>query len=439
MSVGTARRHVYRPRGSARELLHAKNSEVVLSGPAGTGKSRACLEKIHFMALLNPGSRYLICRKARSSLNSTGLVTFRRHVANEALLSGDLEFYGGSVDEAGYHYRVNGSVIVIGGLDKSSKIMSSEYDAIYVQEATELTEDDWEALITRLRNGRVSFSQIIGDCNPSQPTHWLKQRCDSGRARMLATRHEENPLYFTADGHLTPLGADYISKLDGLTGVRYLRLRQGVWAAAEGVIYDKWSDAVHIVDDMPRGWDTWTRYWSVDFGFTNPFVWQCWAESPDGELYLYREHYQTKRTVEQHAQTMLSLVTREDGSWIEPQPVKIVCDHDADGRAVLEGYFGSTTAAHKSVSGGIEAVQNRLSASPAPRLLVLRTALTRRDPDLDSAKKPCSLLEEIPGYVWADGKQDTPVKQDDHGCDAMRYMVAEQDFGYSSHGFRVFF
>jgi len=33
--------------------MHAQDDEVLLSGPAGTGKSRACLEKVHLMALMN--------------------------------------------------------------------------------------------------------------------------------------------------------------------------------------------------------------------------------------------------------------------------------------------------------------------------------------------------------------------------------------------------
>jgi hypothetical protein len=47
---------------------------------------------------------------------------------------------------------------MIGGMDKPTKIMSSEYDFIYVQEAIELTETDWENLTTRLRNGRCPSS-----------------------------------------------------------------------------------------------------------------------------------------------------------------------------------------------------------------------------------------------------------------------------------------
>lgn len=427
-------RHDYRPRGVARALFECRASEVLLSGPAGTGKSRACLEKLHLMALLNPGMRGLIVRKTLASLGSTGLVTWREHVAKESLAVGDVVWYGGSPQEAAAYRYSNGSTVVVGGLDKAQKVMSSEYDVIFVQEAIELTVDDWEALTTRLRNGKVSFQQLLADCNPSTPTHWLKARADRGDTVMLESRHEDNPVLFGPDGTLTPIGVDYVGKLDRLTGVRYHRLRHGRWVAAEGLIYEEWDPAVHLVDRMPIP-QTWTRWWSIDFGFTNPFVWQDWAEDPDGRLYLVREIYRTRRLVEDHAKHILRLVAPA-GKWVEPRPRAVICDHDAEDRATLERHLGlSTVAAKKTVSDGIQAVQTRIrpAGDGRPRLFILRDSLAERDPELEESKRPTCTAEEIVGYVWdqTPGKppKETPVKDNDHGMDAARYVVAERDLG----------
>lgn len=433
--------HRYAPRGACRKILSCRDPEILISGPAGTGKSRACMEKLHAMCLLNPGMRGLIARKSATSLSSTALVTWRRFVANEAIEAGDVVYYGGSAQEpASYQYK-NGSVVVIGGLDKVSKIMSAEYDVIYIQEATELTEDDWEALTTRLRNWRVSFQQIMGDCNPSAPDHWLKVRADRGTTTMFESVHEDNPVLFNPDGSTTDNGRDYIHKLDSLTGVRYKRLRLGLWVAAEGVIFEEYSSTVHIIDGLPKFTAhvdpqgipmSWSRFWSVDFGFTNPFVLQCWAEDPDGRLYLYRELYYTQRTVDQHARKIMSLVLNNRGSWTEPRPRAIVCDHDAEGRAVLERELQmATEPAHKSVLEGIEAVQKRLrlAEDQRARLFLFRNALVEEDPELRESGRPTCTIDEIPGYVWSNKKKEQPVKEDDHGCDAMRYVAAQRDFG----------
>lgn len=414
--TATVLEHRYSPRGACRTLWERRDPEVLVSGPAGTGKSRACLEKLHLAALKYPGMRGLIVRKTQTSLGGSALDTWRKFVIAELVDVGGVAYYGGSGEEpAQYRYR-NGSRIVIAGLDKASKIMSSEYDMIYVQEAIELTEDDWEALTTRLRNGVMPYQQLLADTNPDTPTHWLKVRCDSGKTVMLESRHEDNPT-------ITP---EYMAKLDALSGVRYQRLRKGMWVAAEGIIYEEYDPAVHLIDpfEIP---DSWTRYWAVDFGYTNPFVCQWWAEDPDGRLYLYRERYCTRHTVDQHAALIRTYM--ED----EPRPRAVICDHDAEGRATLEKELGiSTTAAQKTVTDGIQAVQRRLrpAGDGRPRLYLFRNSVGVRDQELVDAHKPACTAEEIPGYIWSDKiAKEQPVKENDHGADAMRYMVAERDLG----------
>lgn len=437
MTVDTLRlRHSYEPRGAARTVFSARDPEVLLVGAAGTGKSRACLEKVHLACLINTGIRTLIVRKTQVSLASTALDTLRKAVIPEALAVGEVYFHGGGPqDPPQYRYR-NGSTITIGGMDRSSRIMSSEYDLIYVQEATELTEDDWEALTTRLRNWQMSFQQILADCNPDRPTHWLKLRADAGKVRLLTSLHEDNPLLFDAAGQITPDGKSYMSKLDALTGVRKERLRWGRWAAAEGVIYDEWNDSIHVIDRFAIPYD-WPRYWSVDFGFTNPFVCQQWAQDPDGRLILYREFYHTRWTTDQHAKFILSRLLDDRDKWIEPTPRNIICDHDAEGRAVFSREIGlGTIAANKAVALGIQTVQKRMRpvGDPArPRLMLMRDSLVKRDPDLVDRKLPTCTAEEVPGYVWDTTKdgdtKETPVKENDHGMDAMRYLVADRDLG----------
>ncbi len=420
--------HKFKPRGMAKELFADRSDEVLMSGPAGTGKSRACLEKLHMCMLLNPGARGLIVRKTAVSLTSTALVTFTKQVIPEAVMSGDVKWYGGSAKEPAQFKYSNGSSVAVGGMDKPTKIMSSEYDMIYVQEAVELNEEDWEACTTRLRNGVISFQQLIADCNPDVPTHWLKLRGDTGTTRFLESRHKDNPVYYREDGTLTDKGRAYMHKLDNLTGVRRHRLRDGLWVAAEGVIYDEYDPAVHLVDrfSIPQSWE---RYWTIDFGFNHPFILQRWAEDPDGNLYLYAEIFHTRRTVDQHAANVMAQVKR-DGCWIEPPPAAIICDHDAEDRATFQKFSGlPTKAANKKVKAGIEAVQRRfrIGENGKPRIFILRDACTERDPFLVDMKRPTCTVEELPGYVWKGLDKDEPVKELDDGMDAMRYMVAERD------------
>lgn len=441
-------------RGAAREVLRRRDKELLIAGPAGTGKSYACLLKVHLMALQNPGSKYLLVRKTHVSLTATGLATFRDHIIQEALRTKLVYWFGGNGEKPpGYIYRNGefggpGSTVSVGGMDNPTKIMSSEYDLIYVQEATEFVKDDWEKCTTRLRNGKVSFQQLLADCNPEGPDHWLKLRCDEGKTEMLYGQHTDNPKLFDDFGTPTEKGQNYLDTLGQLTGVRKLRLLGGIWAAAEGVIYENWDPSIHISERkvLPQEW---MRIWAIDFGYTNPFVWQQWAIDPDGRLILEKEIYRTQRIAADHAQQILDVVTikkdrvlRPDNKidpdasrWKYPRPFKIICDHDAEDRATLERELGmGTSPATKTVSDGIQAMMDRLTVQPngKARLEVLRTALVDRDESLAERGLPLGFIGEIPGYIWEpspDGKpnKDRPLKLNDHSMDAARYVCADQD------------
>lgn len=459
----TVLQHTYKPRGGCYEVFHARGSEVLVSGPAGTGKSRACLEKIFSMCLLTPGVRALILRKTLRSLGSTALVTWRNYVAKEAIATGNVVYYGGSQAEPAQYRFKNGSSVTIGGLDNPMRVMSSDYDIIYIQEATEVTIEDIEHCKTRLRAWNVSFQQLLMDCNPNRDTHPLKIRCNIGTTQLIESRHEDNPMLFDElpDGSykLTEKGEKYIAILDALTGVRYKRLRLGLWVSAEGIIYEEFDPAIHVLPwffdaegnrlPLPEEWE---RKWVIDFGYVNPFVLKCYAKGDDGEWYMYREIYMTGRTVAEHAQTIMDIVapyqtitwydhfnrvtrSRTERVWIEPKPSAIICDHDAEGRRTFEKATGlGTQGAIKNVADGIDLHKGRLQLDEQgyARFYLMADSLVERDQSLVDAMLPTCTQEEYGSYVWkvsTDGrKKDEPVKENDHGMDCDRYLTMSEDY-----------
>lgn len=395
------------------KLWRCRDTECLIEGPAGTGKTRGSLEKIYACAIKFPRSRHLICRKTRESMTQTILVTFEEKVVPE----GDPCLAGANRNNRSSYTLANGSEIVLGGMNKPERIMSGEFDTIFAPEGTEFTLNDHEMLLSRLRNGVMPFQQIIVDCNPGPPTHWLNQRANAGMMTRFLSRHEHNPTLYR-DGDWTDAGRTYISTLDRLTGHRLARLRHGKWVAASGLVYDCFDAAVHMKEstNIPPHW---RRIVSIDFGFNNPFVAQWWAIDGDGNMIRYREIYMSKRTVRVHAEQIRKLSA---GERIEAY----VCDHDAEDRATLEENGIPTIPAKKEIKPGIEAVVARMTASPKPRLYLMRDALVERDEDLHAAGKPCSTDEEMDCYRWPvgiDGKaqRETPVDEDNHGCDAVRY------------------
>lgn len=422
--------HEYTPYGTAVEVYHSTDPELLVSGPAGTGKSRAILEKIHDLALHYPRIRALIVRKTRESLSESTLVTFEDEVLGEdhPLLLGK----GGKVLERSNrtHYLYpNRSRIVLGGMDKPRKVLSSQYDIIYVPEAIELMIEDWEALATRNRNYKMPWQQLIGDTNPGPPTHWLKMRCDAGLTKIIHSRHEDNPCYFDqTTGEWTTEGKLYVfGTLDRLTGVRRKWFREGQWVAAEGIVLETWDESIHLINRFAIP-PEWRRIVSIDFGYRNPFVAQWWAiDMAKDRMYRYREIYMTGRIVQDHAQAILRY---SEGEKIEA----FISDHDAEDRATLARYGVRTIPAKKSIKTGIDAIESRLRMDDdgKPRLFYLRDSVMEIDQTLRDAKLPYCTEQEIPGYIWSPSQtgkvvKEVPVDKDNHGIDATRYAVMYVD------------
>lgn len=407
----------YRPRGAALDLLYCRAPEVLVEGPAGTGKTRAVLEKAHLVARKYKGARILFARKTRSSLSQTALQIFEDAVVER----GSPILHGAARSNRSSYRYPNGSEIVLGGLDNVERIMSAEYDMVCVFEATEVAQDEWEKLQTRLRHGALyelhdsrPWHQIIGECNPQAPTHWLNVRASTpGRMVRLVSRHEDNPA----------CTAEYIELLSQLTGVRRERLYFGRWAAAEGLVYDGFDRTLHVVPADIIG-DSWRRIISIDFGYHSPFVAQWWAMDGDGRLYMYREIYMTERLVSEHAETIRRFVEDE-------RVEAIVADHeDREGRETLHAVGLRTIPAEKAVLPGIQSVTSRLQIARdrRPRIFFVADCVVEYDQKLRKSGRPCSTLEEFDCYTWArasDGsiRKEAPQKENDHGMDAMRYAV----------------
>lgn len=404
--------------GGVREFVNYRGPEAIIHGPAETGKTIGALYKLHICATTYEKASIVIARKTLSSTYSTVLQTLQ----NKVLYDGcGAVPYGGNKPEW-FDYPATEARIWITGLDKSSKVLSAEHDIIYVNQAEELELGDWETLTTRTtgRAGNMPYSQTIGDANPAWPTQWMYHR---ESLRMFYSRHQENPMLFDqATGEITEQGKHTMAVLQALTGLRRIRLLDGKPAQAEGVIYEEWHPAIHLIDRLEIP-DDWSRFRVIDFGYTNPFVCQWWTIDNDGRMYRYREIYHTGRTVKAHSAQINKLSEGE-------RFTATVCDHDAEDRATLAENDIPNIGALKAVSVGIDSVKERLKVAgdKRPRIYFLRDSLVEVDQSLKEAHKPTCTEDEFPSYVWANRKaKEQPKKDDDHGMDATRYAVMYQD------------
>ena len=390
-----------------------KSATLLLTGAAGGGKSRLAAEKVNAYCWKYPGSTWLIMRKAREWA-SKSIVPFMW----QTVMGRDARIKYNKSE--GVFYYPNGSVIYSGGMmdDKQRESVRSiggdgGLDGAWFEEANAFTRHDYEEIIGRVRHTAANWQQIILTTNPDAPTHWIyKDLIQGGGASVYYSGAKDNPNNSPA----------YIENLKKLTGVMKDRLVDGKWVQAEGAIYDEYDPAIHLID-RDQCPEFVRRYRVIDFGFSNPFVCQWWGEDADGRLYRYREIYITKRLVEDLTKWIIQL---SEGETFDAN----IADHDAEDRATMEKHGIYTIPAKKDVSTGIQAVKQRLKVQQdgKPRLYFVRGALVEADPLLEAEKKPVCTEDELTGYAWkkySDGKpnKEEPVKLNDHGCDATRYLV----------------
>lgn len=428
------RRRSWKPtfRGASLQVQETTAPEWMSCGPAESAKTWGICWRLISFALETPGGIGVLGRRVRNDMTISVLRTFERILAMRGL---KVEKFGGERVE--YYGFPNGFRYYVVGLDRPSKVLSGELDIIYINQAEEITLAAWETLTSRVtgRGAKTRTPMICGDCNPGPPSHWILKR--QGLERFWA-KHEDNPSLYDDDGNLTEQGRKTMARLDALTGVRLKRLRFGQWVAAEGTVYDGFDRGVHVIprERLPKI----TRWvGSIDWGFTNPSVFQLWGIDGDGRMYLVREIYRTQRIAQDFAEDIKALLKGEGiglergeghGAVIET----IVADHDAEDRATLARAGVRTRAAIKEIGAGIQKVQARfrVAGDGKPRLCFVEDALVEPDEDLLERHLPTRTVEELEVYAYPlekDGKplKELPVDMNNHGCDALRYATEYVD------------
>lgn len=411
--------------GGAREFWSYKGQEAMLWGAYETGKTLPALTKLHALLVKYPKSRAFITRQTYKSILATALVTYENKVlpVHPDTPGSPIVKYGKSKPE--FYQYPNGSHLLVVGMDNPDKILSGEFDFGYVNQAEEITLDAWEKLVARCtgRAGNAPYTQVMGDCNPSHPQHWILHRASVRRFEQL---HKHNPsLCDPRTGEWTAQGKRTLDILSSMTGIRRLRGYEGKWVAAEGVVYE-FTEAHRIKRDKVPEIKRW--YLAIDFGYTNPFVCQLWGVDADGRMYLWAEIYMTRRTVQAHVPAIKAMIG-------DRRIEAIIADHDAEDRATLHENGLITIPARKDIATGIQLVQERLKIQDdgKPRLYVVEDACIEYDRNLyreyPGDLHPCCTEHEFAVYAYPpsrDGKSDKeePLDVYNHGMDGARYFVA---------------
>ena len=154
-------------------LFENTSRYLVLKGGGGSGKSVFAGRKILERAVNEGGHRFLICRKVGRTLRNC---CFQQLIGELREHYPDVKYKANHTDMRISFPEAN-SEILFSGLDDVEKLKSIyNITGIWIEEASELLESDFNQLDIRLRGETEHYKQIILTFNPVNILHWLKKR-----------------------------------------------------------------------------------------------------------------------------------------------------------------------------------------------------------------------------------------------------------------------
>lgn len=433
----------YRAIGGAAEFFACRDKEVLCESGAMTGKSHSLLRKADWTAWQHPGCRQFFARDTRKSMTESVLEEFETAI----LWPGHPAIVGTAQRAQRSHYVYpNGSEIVLFGLDDPGDAMSTQYDRGYVFEATQVKQEAWELLLSRMRKGKTDYHQLVADCNPDRRGHWLNKRfpqpgepnpkpvfAADGRLvssqRRIGYRHEDNPRLFDPDtGEKTEFGYEYIDgTLAMLTGARRERLLYHRWVSEEGQVWPEYDPEIHCVyrKDVP---ELLAYTASLDFGYNAPGCLQIWGYSKDQTGYRVGEVYRKGWTIDQWADAAIALhrmypYTIGVGDSARPDDIAFLNKRLRSERGENFGWVACDKS--RGVLHGIDLVRDLFRRKAI--FLVKDAHHMGVDENLRQMNLPLSTEGEIDSYVFRKNEEGKEIKDEpdpscpDHGCDTLRY------------------
>ncbi len=264
-----------------RYMNDAEERYLVIYGSAGSGKSYYIVQR-YIRKMLKSGGKMnlLVVRNTGRTNRDSTFALFKQIITKWGLYP---EFRINSAD-----MRIicgNGSEIIFSGLDDVEKLKSitftnGELTDIWIEEASEISEADFNQLDIRLR-GRGTKKQIVLSFNPIDVNHWLKRRfCDDPKDDVILDHST-----YKDNGHLDE---EYIKLLESYrdTDPYYYEVYcLGNWGVLGNTVFDANQISrrlAELKEPLKRGSFTYSYDGLKITGIE-------WVDDPNGFISIYRE------------------------------------------------------------------------------------------------------------------------------------------------------
>lgn len=394
VNLADFRRHV-KEKSSAFVPLFKDNSRYQVAwGGAGSGKSHIVARKILYRTIKETEKphKFLIVRKVNRTIKRSVFTLFRNLIS----LWGLYDEFDVNLTDLTITYKKNGAQLMFTGMDDPEKLKSIEgVTGVWMEEATEFTQEDFEQLDLRLRGETLYSKQIILTLNPISEQHWIKRIFFDDPIDgtfTLKTTYLDNAF----------IDDDYKMVMENKkkTNPRYYNIYAlGNWGTAEGLIFNNVTQRSIRLDEV-QGLEC---VQGGDFGYTNDptAVHTSYIDKEKKRIYVYDGFYEKGMSNEAIAQRMKDMlmhkhVTTFDSS--EPKSIDRLKMLGVNCRAAMKG--------RDSVNAGVDFL--------CEYEIIVNAHLVE-------------YMTEFNNYCWAvdkDGKAtNKPVDDFNHFIDALRYSV----------------
>lgn len=401
-------------------------------GGIGSGKTRVGCTTVLMWAVLYPGD-YLVCRQFLPELKITTLATFKEVCPPELIV--EERVADGIIRIKGLGGKT--SNVIFRGLEEPDKHRSLNLSGFYIDESSQVSEEAFMLLQGRLRGTGIRKGILTtNSAGHDWQYRWFVKQ-DMIRSEEVKKQFVNIYAPSTENHHLPP---DYFTTM--LASWSEERIQREIYAnedTFEGMVYNEFRQDTHVIRPFAIPND-WPRYIGIDHGFRNPAAWVWGAMSPDGDLYIYREFYQSEWLIEEicggkqekgreRLPGVLDLMRGEKIEWSRIDPSTKAKRNERNGLKIsdFEIYQENLPAdfplftANNEVQAGIDKVKSYLKIHP-----------TLHKPKLFIFNHCVNLIEEIANYRYMEltvgqqgrvNEKEDPRKYKDHAVDALRYLI----------------
>lgn len=372
----------------------------VLYGGAGSGKSFFVGQETILNMLSNKEYSYLVIRKTSRSIKHSVF-----QLLKDIIMQNDLSKYF-NINKSDMTIQcANGSKLITSGLDDAEKLKSiAGVNRIWVEEANEITEQDFNQLDLRLRGKNDIGYQMTLTFNPVSELHWLKKVFfDVGTedSFILKTTYKDNH-------HLDDKYVDTLERLKEQDFQYYKIYALGEWGSIGNLVFTNWAKEefdLSICDNIFNG---------IDFGFADDptaFI-RVHYDSKRKVIYILDEFYERGMFIDEVAGELKQIIGNEQITCDSSEP-RSIADLKRNGLRATGAKKGPGSVEH-----GIKWLQGH-------KIIVNPSCI--------------NLIKELTAYKWREDKDGNiipkPVDANNHLIDALRYaleseMVNKEKWGW---------